>query len=149
MPRWLTALFAGAETLLVLAIGLGIPLVTATLVWAAQYGFAADYVVVWRIAADAWLLGHGVDVTFTLDPATAAGLGLPGAELPVTVTIALLGFALLTVLLAVRAGRRVSEAGHPVVGAVAAIAVFAGGAVATVLPALHPAARPSIVQGVL
>ena len=149
MPRWLTAIFAGAETLLVLAIGVGIPLVTATLVWAAQYGFAADYVVVWRIAADTWLLGHGVDVTFTLAPETAEALGLPGAGLPVDVTIALLGFALLTFLLALRAGRRVSEAGHPVVGGLAAVAVFAGGAIAIVVTALHPDARPSIVQGVI
>ena len=149
MPRWLTALFAAAETLLVVIIGVGIPLVIATLVWAAQYGFGADYIVVWRSAADLWLLGHGVDVTFTLDPVTAAGLGLPGAELPVTFTIALLGFALLTLLLAVRAGRRVSEAGHPIIGALAAVLVFAGAAIAIVVPALDPSARPSIVQGVI
>ncbi len=149
MPRWLTALFAAAETLLVVVIGVGIPLVVATLVWAVQYGFGADYIVIWRSAADLWLLGHGVDVTFTLDPQTAAGLGLPGAELPVDFTIALLGFALLTVLLAARAGRRVSEAGHPIVGAIAAVLVFAGASVAIVLPALDPSARPSIVQGVV
>ena len=149
MPRWLTAIFAGAETLLVLAIGVGIPLVTATLVWAAQYGFAADFVVVWRIAADTWLLGHGVDVTFTLAPETADALGLAGAGLPVDFTIALLGFALLTFLLALRAGRRVSEAGHPIVGGLAAVAVFAGGAIAIVVTALHVDARPSIVQGVV
>lgn len=148
MPRWLTAIFAAAETLLVLAIGLGIPLVTATLVWAAQYGFAADFLVVWRVAADVWLLGHGVDITFILDPVTAAGLGLPGAELPVTITVALLGFALLTFLLALRAGRRVSEAGHPIVGALTAVGVFCAGAIAVVLPVLDPSARPSIVQGV-
>ncbi|HWL01266.1 MAG TPA: DUF6350 family protein [Microbacteriaceae bacterium] len=149
MPRWLTAIFAGAETLLVLAIGVGIPLVTATLVWAAQYGFAADYIVIWRIAADTWLLGHGVDVTFTLAPETADALGLAGAGLPVDITIALLGFALLTFLLALRAGRRVAEAGHPVVGGLAAVAVFAGGTIAIVVTALHVDARPSIVQGIL
>jgi len=149
VPRWLTAIFAAAETLLVLAIGVGIPLVTATLVWAAQYGFAADYIVVWRVAADTWLLGHGVDVTFTLAPETADALGLAGASVPVDITIALLGFALLTFLLALRAGRRVSEAGHPIVGGLAAVAVFAGGTVAIVVTALHVDARPSIVQGVI
>lgn len=148
MPRWLTAIFAAAETLLVLAIGLGIPLVATTLVWAAQYGFAADYEVVWRISADAWLLGHGVDIAFTLAPDTAAALGIVGADAPVEVTIALLGFALLTGLLALRAGRRVSESGHPIVGGLAAVAVFAGASVAVVLTSLQPDARPSIVQGV-
>ena len=148
MSRWLTVLFAAAEAVLVLVIGVGIPVVASTLVWGLQYGFGADWTVVWRAAADVWLLGHGVDVTFTLDPALAAALGLPGAELPVNATIALLGFALLTLLLAVRAGRRISEAAHPLLAALSSTIVFAGGTVAVVVLSLHPAARASIAQGV-
>ncbi len=149
MSRWLTALFAAAEALLVLVIGVGIPVLGATLVWAVQFGFGADWTVVWRVAADVWLLGHGVDITFTLDPGLVAALNLPGAELPVTVTVALLGFALLTLLLAVRAGRRILEAGHPITGAITAGIVFAGGSAAVVLLSLFDAARASIVQGVI
>ena len=36
----------------------------------------------WRGAVDVWLIGHGVDVTFTLDPTTAAALGIAGRGRP-------------------------------------------------------------------
>ena len=103
MTRRLTLLFSAFEALLVVAIGVAIPLVPLTILWAAQFGFGPDWAIFWRGAADIWLLGHDVDVTFTLDPATATALGVAGAGAPVKVTIALLGFALLTLLLGVRA----------------------------------------------
>lgn len=149
MTRRLTALLAGLEALLVVAIGVAIPLVPLTIVWAAHFGFAPEWPVFWRAAVDTWLLGHGVDVTFTLDPDLAAGLGLAAAGDPVKVTVALLGFALLTVLFGVRAGRRIAEAGHPLLGAVTAVVVFAGASLGVTATALHPAARPSLVQGAL
>jgi len=148
MSRWLTVLFAAAEALVVLVIGVGAPIVCATFVWAAQYGFSADWTVVWRVGADLWLLGHGVDFTFTLDAAQAAATGVAGAGGPVDVTGALLGFALLTFLLALRAGRRVAESGHPLLGIVASAATFCGGSIAVVLLSLHDAARASISQGI-
>lgn len=146
MNRRLTALFAGAEALLVLGVGLVIPLAVTTVLWATHFGFAPEWVVFWRAAADIWLLGHGVDVTFILDPALAAAVGYPGSGDPVTVTIAILGFALLTFALAIRAGRRATEAGHPLLGAAVSIAVFGAASVAVVLLSLHPQARASIVQ---
>lgn len=149
MTRRLTALFAGLESLLVLAIGVAIPLVPLTIVWAAHFGFAPAWPVFWRAAVDVWLLGHGVDVIFTLDPLLATALGLPAAGDPVKVTIALLGFALLTVLLGVRAGGRVAEAGHRVLGALTATAVFAAASLGVTATALHEAARPSLVQGAI
>lgn len=149
MTRRLTALLAGLDALLVFAIGVAIPLVPLTIVWAAHFGFQPEWPVFWRAAVDTWLLGHGVDVTFTLDPDLATGLGLAAAGDPIKVTIALLGFALLTVLLAVRAGRRIAEAGHPLVGAVAAVVVFAAAALVAAVTAVHPAARPSLVQAAL
>ena len=103
MNRRLTALFAAAEALLVLGVGLAIPLAITTVLWATHFGFAPEWTVFWRAAADVWLLGHGVDVTFTLDPVLAALVGYPGAELPVTITVAILGFALLTFAMAIRA----------------------------------------------
>jgi hypothetical protein len=134
---------------LAVAIGIAIPLVPLTIIWAAQFGFAPDWLIFWRAAVDVWLLGHGVDVTFTLDAATASALGLAGADAPVVVTIALLGFALLTVLLGARAGRRIAEAGHPRLGALAALAAMALLSAGITLTALHPMARPSIWQGAL
>ncbi len=147
MPRWLTVLFAAAEALLVLAIGVAIPLAIGSLVWAVNLGFAPDWADVWRAAADLWLVGHGVDIRFTLDAATAAALGAGAAE-PVHVTIALLGFAVLTALLGIRAGRRISEVGHPALGIVTELLVFAVGSAAVVVFSRHADAQASIWEGV-
>jgi len=149
VTRRLTALLAGLEALLVVAIGVAIPLVPLTIVWAAHFGFTPEWPVYWRAAVDTWLLGHGVDVIFTLDPDLAAGLGLPAAGDPVRVTIALLGFSLLTLLLGARAGGRIADAGHRLLGAVTSLAVFAAASLAVTWTALHAAARPSLVQGLL
>jgi hypothetical protein len=149
VTRRLTMLFAGLESLLVLAIGVAIPLVPLTIVWAAHFGFAPEWTVFWRAAVDVWLLGHGVDVTFTLDPLLAEALGMPAAGDPVKVTIALLGFALLTLLLGARAGGRIAEAGHRVLGSLTAIVVFAAASLGITATALHAAARPSLWQGLI
>jgi len=149
MTRRLTLLFSAFEALLVVAIGVAIPLVPLTILWAAQFGFAPDWAIFWRGAADIWLIGHGVDVTFTLDPTTAAALGIAGAGAPVKITIALLGFALLTLLLGVRAGERVAETGHRALGELTALAVFGLASSVVTLTAVNSGARPSIWQGVL
>lgn len=149
MPRRLTVLFASLEGLLAVAIGIAIPLVPLTLVWAVHFGFALDWTVFWRAAVDVWLLGHGVDATFVLDPQLAAALGLPAAGEPVRVTIALLGFALLTVLLGVRAGGRIEENGHRLLGVGAGVVVVGALSLLATWSALHEAARPSLVQGSL
>lgn len=149
MTRRLTMLFAAFEAVLTVAIGIAVPLVPLTIVWAAQFGFAPDWLIFWRGSVDVWLLGHGVDVTFTLDPSTAAALGLEGAERPVVVTLALLGFAVLTLLLGVRAGGRIAESGHPRLGGLTAVGVVAALSLGVTLTVLHPMARPSIWQGAL
>jgi hypothetical protein len=149
MNRQLTALFAAFEAVLVVAIGVAIPLVPLTLLWGIQFGLAIDWAVFWRVSVDTWLLGHGVDVTMTLAPVTAAQLGLPEAGAPFTLTIALLGFALLTVLLGVRAGRRVAETRYRILGELVSLATFALASFAVTFTALHADARPSLVQGTL
>lgn len=149
MTRRLTLLFASLEALLVVAIGVAIPLVPLTIVWAAHFGFGVDWLVFWRAAVDIWLLGHGVDVTFTLDPLLVTGLGMPSAGDPVKVTIAFLGFALLTVVLGARAGRRIAETRHRLLGAGAAVFVFAALSLGLAWSAVHAAARPSLWQALL
>ena len=147
MNRSLTALFAAYEALLVVAIGVAIPLVPLTFLWAVQFGFAVDWTAFWRASADIWLLGHGVNILFTLDPTLAAALGVAGGEQPFTVTIAALGVAMLTLVLGMRAGRRVATDGHFIVGQAAAVVAFVGLSLAVTLSAQHPSARPSIVHG--
>ena len=148
MNRRMTSLFSALEALLVVGIGIGIPLVPLTIMWAVQYGLQIDWVVFWRASADIWLAGSGADIIFTLDPAVAAAVGMPAAA-PFPVTIAPLGFALLTVLLGVRAGRRIAETPYRMLGLAVSLATFGLLALAVTLTALHPAARPSIVQGTL
>ncbi len=143
MNRRLTVLFAAAEALLVVAVGLAIPLLMLTVLWAVQFGFGPDWTIFARGAVDLWLLGHGVDVTFTLDPLLAASLGMPGSASPVTVTIAVLGFALLTALLGARAGRRIAESGRLVLGQLVAVLLVAALSLGLALLVSHPAAQPS------
>ena len=148
MNRSLTALFAALEAVLVVGVGIGIPLVPLTVLWAVQYGFAVDWVVFWRASADTWLIGHGVDMQVTLDSVLAASVGAAaGTAFPVT--IAPLGFALLTLLLALRAGRRVGETRYRVLGALAALGTFVLLSTVITLSALYPLARPSIGQGIV
>lgn len=149
MTRRLTVLLAALEALVAAGIGIAIGLAPLTLAWALHFGFSPDWVVFWRVAVDVWLLGHGVDVRFILDPELAAALTLPTAGEPIPVTIALLGIALLTALLGARAGGRIAEAGHRLLGAGAGVATFALVSLGAAATALHPAARPSLTQAAI
>jgi hypothetical protein len=147
--RSLTAVFAALEAVLVMGVGIGITLVPLTIMWAAQYGFAVDWAVFWRASVDTWLLGHGVDMRVTLDSILAADLGIAPADASFPVTIAPLGFAVLTLLLAVRAGRRVGETRFRGMGGVVSLATFGILSGVLTLTTLYPLARPSIGQGIV
>ncbi|MEO6942429.1 MAG: DUF6350 family protein [Terrimesophilobacter sp.] len=149
MNRPITALFAALEALLVVGIGIGIPLVPLTFLWAFQYGLQIDWTVFWRASVDVWLVGHGADVTLTLDPVTASVVGFPGAGAPFVFSIAALGVALLTALLAVRTGRRIAETPYVRLGTIVALLVFAALSAGATVSAVHRFARPSLWQGAL
>ncbi|HEY8589034.1 MAG TPA: DUF6350 family protein [Naasia sp.] len=147
MNRSMTAVSAALDAVLAVAIGIAVLLAPLTALWAFQYGLAVDWAVFYRAAADFWLLGHGVDVRFVLDPALASGLGLAGADQPFVVTIGVLGFAVLSALLAARTGGRLDA--HAALGAGVAIGTFALLSAAVTLTAGAEAAQPSRWQGVL
>ena len=149
MNRKTTALLAALEAVIVVAIGVGIALVPLTVLWATQFGLALDWVVFWRAAVDVWLLGNGVDLTVQLDPTVVTALGLPGSEAPFTLTIALLGYALLAVLIGRRTGARAAETPHRWIGVGAAIACYGLLATGLSLTAGTDAVRPSLSQGIL
>ena len=145
MNRRLTAAFAALEALLVVGLGIGLPLAVLTLMWALQFEFQLDWILFWRAAVDVWLIGHGVDVRFALDPVAGAALGL--AIEPFRVTLALLGGAVLTAGAGVVLGGRLREQPHRGMGAsiaVAGVVLFSTTATAS---AAHPAAQPDAVQG--
>jgi hypothetical protein len=149
MNRTGTALFAALEAALTVAVGIGAPLLVLTVMWGAQYGFALDWFVFWRAAVDTWLVGHGVDLLVTLDAPLSDSLGLPVAQRTFDVTIAPLGIAVVTLLLAMRAGRRIGLTRYRELGAVAAIATIATLAGVAAATAAHPFARPSIAQSIV
>lgn len=149
MSRTTVALLAALEALIVAAVGLGICLVPVTILWAAEYQLGADFGVVWRSAADVWLVGHGVNLTVVLDPQTVARLGLPAAGVPFQVTIALLGFAALTAGFGVRTGMRAAGTPQPAVGALSALVTFAAISTVVVLSAGSAIVQPSLWQGIV
>ncbi len=149
MNRPLTALFAALEALLVVGIGIGVPLVPLTFMWAFQYGLQVDWSVFWRASVDVWLIGHGTDVTLTLDPVTASSAGFAEAGVPFVVTVAALGIGLLTVLLAVRAGRRIAETPYATLGILVSVLVVGILSFGATMSSLHQFSRPSIWQGTL
>lgn len=149
MNRITTALLAALEALIVVAIGVGIALVPLTVIWATEFALTVDWVVFWRAAVDVWLVGNGVDLSVRLDPAIVLALAIPAAVEPFSVTIALLGFALLAVLFGVRTGMRAAETPHREVGVLVSIAVYGGLATLLTLSAGHPIVQPSVAQGII
>jgi hypothetical protein len=122
--RFLAAAFAAAEALVVVAVGLAIPLIPLTILWATNFDAGIQWDVYYRAAADIWLLGHGVHITVTLDPSLAASLNLPGIDAPFLLSLAPTAFAIITFLLAMRLGRRTIEAEVRLVGPLSAIVAF-------------------------
>lgn len=149
MNRTTVALLAALEAAIVAAVGIGICVVPLTVLWAAQYHLTGDFAVVWKAAADIWLVGHGVNLTVALDPQTVGSLGLPAAAAPFQVTIALLGFAALTAGLGVRTGLRAAETPFRSTGALSALAVFLVVSVLVTLTAGSAVVTPSVWQGVV
>ncbi|TFB47385.1 DUF6350 family protein [Cryobacterium tagatosivorans] len=149
MNRITTALLAALEALIVVAIGIGIALVPLTILWATQFDLGVDWLVFWRAAADAWLLGNGVDLHVQLGPGVVAALGMPAALEPFPVTIALLGVALIACLFGVRTGRRVAETPHRWVGVASAVATYGLLATLVTLSAGTELVRPSVPQGII
>ncbi|WP_438856411.1 cell division protein PerM [Agromyces sp. M3QZ16-3] len=146
MRRTTIALLAALEATVAVLVGLGLALVPLMLLWAVHFGLAAPVDVFFRAAADVWLLGHGVDLVVQLDPATAATVGVAGADAPFTIGIALLGFAGLTFLFGLRIGRRATATGTPIVGAVSAVLVTALLGTALAVLVAHPVAQPVLWQ---
>lgn len=144
MNRTLIALLAALESLLAVGIGIGISLLPLSLMWALQLETGVGWDVFYRASADIWLVGHGVDLTVTLDPVLAAAVNLPGAEKPFLISIAPLFFSLLTILLGVRLGRKSLESGARFVGPVAAISTFGGLTVLIALSTLNISAMPTV-----
>ena len=149
MNARLAGLITALETIVVVGIGVGIFFAPLTLVWAFEDSFSTDFLAYWRASADLWLLGHGVPLQFSLDPALAASLGLTDTEQAFPVSIAPLGPALLTLWWGFRMGRRELVIEHPVVVWLTAIAVHTALSYAIHVSAWHELATTSVVDALI
>jgi len=106
MKRLTSGFLAAAETVFAALTGLGIAFVPLVLLWAVQFHLQPDLALFTRAAANTWLLGHGVDLRVVIDPSLTAGLTVPGANAPFVISLAPLGFALVTAAAGWRIGYR-------------------------------------------
>jgi len=148
MNRITVILLAALDAVIALGVGVAIPLVPLTVAWGLQFDLSNDWLPFWHAGADIWLLGHGVDVTVTLDPVASAAFDLTGTNV-FTVSVAALGFALLTVFLGTRTGRRAWATPHPWTAAIAGVVTFAVLSGLVTLSVHNLPAVPSLLQGSL
>ena len=121
MPRGLVTLFVAIEALFVVGIGIGIPLVPLLVAWGSANQFQATPLDIWQLAVQVWALGHGTPLSVNL---SGAGTIFPPEMMQFDITLALSGIALITGLMAIRAGRRIAETeDSPIVGGLL-IAIF-------------------------
>jgi hypothetical protein len=149
MNRLGTALLAAIEAVVTVGVGIGIALVPLTLLWGFEYGLQIDWDVFWKATGSVWLVGHGVDVSFLLGSAVAKSSGVSGAADPIHVTLAALGFAVVTAWLGARAGRRFAETEHRTTGLLVGTAVVALLGLAVALSSASAATRPTLWQAVV
>lgn len=149
MNRLGTALLAAVEAIVTVGVGIGIALVPLTLLWGFEYGLQVDWDVFWKAAGSVWLVGHGVDVTFHLGAATARASGIEGAGDPIHVTLAALGFAVVTAWLGGRAGRRFAETEHRTTGLLVGTAGVALLGLAVALSSTSAATDPVVWQAIV
>ncbi|WP_418516002.1 DUF6350 family protein [Curtobacterium flaccumfaciens pv. flaccumfaciens] len=149
MNRLGTALLAAIEAVVTVGVGIGIALVPLTLLWGFEYGLQVDWDVFWKATGSVWLVGHGVDVSFLLASALAKSTGVSGAADPIHVTLAALGFAVVTAWLGARAGRRFAETEHRTTGLLVGTAVVALLGLAVALSSTSAATRPTLWQAVV
>ena len=144
MKKSVVALLAALEAFLAVAIGIGIVLVPLTVLWAVRLDLGIGWDVFWRASVDTWLLGHGVHFAVTLDPKLALATGLPGAEQTFLLSLTPIAFAVITVFLGMRLGRKTVEAEARFIGPLTAVLTFAGLNAIVVLTVLHPAMSPTL-----
>lgn len=149
MNRLGTALLAAVEAIVTVGVGVGIALVPLTLLWGFEYGLQIDWDVFWKAAGSVWLVGHGVDVTFRLGSDVAGASGVDGAADPIHVTLAALGFAIVTAWLGGRAGRRFAETEHRTTGLLVGTAAVALLGLAVALSSTSAASDPVVWQAVV
>lgn len=149
MNSRLAAATTALETLVVVAIGVGIFFAPLTLLWAVEDRFATELAVYWRVAADAWLLGHGVPLEVALSEQAGAALGLGQSQREFILSVAPLGPGVLTLWWGVRIGRRDLAADYPLAVWLSGFGTVVVLATAISLSAQHPSAQTPLLDAIV
>lgn len=130
----------------VVGLGILVPFVVGLLGWASLTGVHATPVTVWQLAVQTWALGHGVPLHVTLGDSSAV---LTDSLSTFDLSLAPFAFAIVTVVLGRRAGRRLAGSDEPV--AIAGFTTaFVGGLTALVLASAHTSTvQLDVVTGTL
>ncbi|ERG63826.1 hypothetical protein L332_04990 [Agrococcus pavilionensis RW1] len=148
MRRVWAGIGQAVESAAIAAVGLVLCALVLLAVWGVDQGFAGDPLVHWRIAADAWLVGHGVDLSLELGRDAVIAVGIEAASRPFAITLGAWGIGLLTLWLHWRSGRRLAELPMLDAGIATASGALATGAVGLLaaVSAQHPVASPDLAQ---
>ena len=150
MNRITVTTLALIESFVTAAVGVLVCLTIFVMVWGFQYHLSAGFGEIWRSALCTWFAGHGVDVRIALDSHSAASLGLPEiATKPFTITMAVCGLSLVTLLLGARTGRRVALTPFRWEGLIGAVVVFTAVSTGLAFSAQSPVAAPVLWQAIL
>lgn len=145
MRRLSSVLLQAVESASIAIATLLLTLVPAFVAFAVG-GLTGDPAVSWRIAVDAWLLGHGADLGVTLGDAAVAAVGSDAAGAPFVIGIGAWGVGLATLVLAARSGMRLARTPEPVWGVLGGTVAAAAVGLALGVSAQHEAAAPDLVH---
>lgn len=148
MRRVWAGIGQAVESAAIAAVGLVLCALALLAVWGLDQGFRGDPLLQWRIAVDAWMLGHGVDIGVTLAPEAVAALGLESAGGSFVLSLGAWGIGLITLWLHWRSGRRLAELplAEIVIAAVAGAAAAGLVGLLAGISAQHPTAAPNLGQ---
>lgn len=125
MQRLVVALLAAVDAAIAAAVGLAAILAPATVLWVFGFGAEADWSALWPTAASVWQLGHLVPLGITLPASYLVAAGIDAGAASFVISLAPLGFTVLTAGLAARSGVRASRNEAWGSGVGAGVAVFA------------------------
>lgn len=124
MQRVLVTLLSALDALVAAVVGVAIAFAPLTVVWFIAFGMP-EWSALWQTAASVWQLGHAVPLDITLPESYLVSAGIDASLAQFTLSLAPLGFAVITVLLGCRSGVRAARAGAWPTGVISGAVVFA------------------------
>lgn len=118
MNRFLVALLAVIDAVIVVAAGLAVALAPLTVLWVFGLGEDAVWSALWPAAVKVWQAGNLVPLHVDLGAEYAVAVGIPESATSFVFSLAPLAFTTFTVVFAARSGARATRAGSWVVGVV-------------------------------